>query len=226
MSIEGLTAGAMVISIILSLAMAIGLTYLYIEVRKAHITIWSIALYFMTLRVLRIYLENMSIFPVPVNLFHFVNDVFLITVDLLWIYGIFHFLEYSREKKNLVVYGFMGYLLLYTILSFINTPTSTIIGEITTLIIIHPILLSYLFWIFYTSGKEVESPTMRYLGIAFLIWALDFIIFGIPYFVFKNTVAGASGWAIGVIFRLMLIFAFIKMREEAINVSETRHQAG
>ena len=225
MSLEGLTTGAIIISIILSLAMAMGLTYLYIKIRKSHIAIWSIALYLMAVRVLRVYLQGAGVYPVALNLFHFVNDVFLITVDMLWIYGIFYFLEYKSEKKNLIVYGFAGYLILYTILFAINTQTSNLIGEVGTLIIIHPALLSYLFWIFYTSGKEVGSPAMSHLGIAFLIWALDFIIFGIPYFIFKNPVAGALGWTIGVIFRLMLSFAFIKMREEAISASETTYQA-
>ena len=220
MTAEGVIVAAMLIAIILSLTLAIALTYLYLKIHKLHIAIWSFALYFMGLRVL-ILLMITSKYLYMCESIHFMNDLFLILVDVLWIYGIFHFLNYGREKKSLLIYGFSGYLLLLAILFGLNTPDTILVGEGLTLVLIHPILLSYLFWMFYTSGKEVESNAMRYLGIAFLLWAIDFILFGIPYFVYKDPIAGALGWTIGMAFRFMLLWALLEIRRETKKMVET-----
>lgn len=225
MTLEGLTIAAMLISVIISIAMGIGLTYLYLKTHRIHIAIWSFALYFMGLRVLIYLLGAVTFIHIP-NSVHFTNDVLLIMVDVLWIYGIFHFLEYATEKKRILIYGFVGCVMLLSILFTLNTPGSILAGEGFTLVIIHPSLLSYLFWIFYRSGREVDSPAMRYLGIAFLLWAADFIIFGIPYFVYKDPLAGALGWTIGLTFRLMLAYGLIEMRKEAMEIEGTNPPAG
>ncbi len=224
MTVEGLIIAAMLIAIILSLILAMTLTYLYLRIHQLHIAIWSFALYFMGLRVLILLMVTTKYIPMS-EAIHFTNDLFLILVDVLWIYGIFHFLNYSKEKKAMLVYGFSGYLLLLAIIFGLNTPESILVGEGLTLVVIHAILLSYLFWIFYTSGKEVENKVMEYLGIAFLLWAIDFILFGIPYFVYKYSVAGALGWTIGMAFRFMLLYAFLEMRREAKKMNETTPQA-
>lgn len=220
MTLEGLIIAAMLIATIVSLTLAMALTYLYLRIHQLHIAIWSFALYFMGFRVLVLLITTTECFCTS-DTIHFMNDVLLILVDILWIYGIFHFLNYRKEKKDMLVYGFSGYLILITILFALNTPESILAGEGLTLVAVHPILLSYLFWIFYTSGKEVGSKVMQYLGIAFLLWAADFILFGIPYFIYKDPVAGALGWTIGMAFRFMLICSFLEMRREAKKMEET-----
>ena len=219
MTLEGIIAAVMLIAILISLVLAIALTSLYLKLHQLHIALWSIALYLMAIRVLTLLVMALGYMNIT-RWLHSMNDVYLILVDIIWIYGVFHFLGYERKKKAMLVYGVITYIMIITILSAINSADAILIGEGITLLIIHPALLSYLFWIFYRSGREVNSPAMRYLGIAFLLWAIDFILFGIPYFVYKDPIAGALGWTIGLAFRFMLIWAFTEMRKEAVNAVE------
>jgi|GEM_PF-1881595 len=226
MTVEGITVVLMLIALILSLVLAIAFNLLYFREHMPHIAIWSSALYIMGMRVL-ILIESETIsspgYLTSYSL-HFINDVLLILVDIIWIYGIFQFLEYSREKKNQLLYGFFGYLVLLALLYGIGMPESILIVEGATLVLIHPVLISYLFWMFYRNGKEVKDRTMQYFGIAFLIWAIDFILFGIPYFVYKNPITGALGWSVGVLFRLILLCAFIEIRKETLKRERTSPQ--
>lgn len=88
---------------------------------------------------------------------------------------------------------------------------SKVYGAIETTIFAHPILLFILSWYFHICAKVTKNLGARIISISFLLWAFDYIIFGIPYFGMGITIAGAIGWSIGLIFRVTIFIGFLMM---------------
>jgi hypothetical protein len=80
-----------------------------------------------------------------------------------------------------------------------------------TTIFAHPILLFVLSWYFHICAKVTRYLGARVISVFFSLWALDYIIFGVPYFGMGMAIAGVIGWSIGLIFRIMMFVGFSMM---------------
>jgi hypothetical protein len=140
----------------------------------------------------------------------FINDFLTISHDLLWFLGLAILLGMTRVGT---VYFPVPYLTMHSIINALLYfgMNSRVYGAIETTIIAHPILLFILFWYFHVCARVTKHLGARIISIAFVLWAFDYIIFGVPYFGAGIMIAGVIGWSIGLIFRVAIFIGFLMM---------------
>ncbi len=194
--------------ILLSLALTGLMLERYLVKREYHLLIWMVAWLTVAGRV-----TWETFLPKKLG-FNFINDFLTITHDLLWFIGLVILLEGTSLLKFIFPFT---YLALHSLLSaiFYFGLKSNILGAIESSIFTHPILLFILSWYFYLCFKALKSLGAKIISFSYLLWALDYIIFGVPYFGMGMQLAGVLGWSIGLIFRISIFIGFlILIREE------------
>jgi hypothetical protein len=140
----------------------------------------------------------------------FINDFLTISHDLLWFLGLMILLEMTDIEK---VYFPALYLLIHSIINALLHfgMKNRVYGAIATDIFAHPILLFILFRYFHICARVTKGLGARIVGLSFLLWAFDYIIFGVPYFGMGIPLAGVIGWTIGLIFRASIFIGYLMM---------------
>ncbi|MEW5937223.1 MAG: hypothetical protein AB1665_05330 [Candidatus Thermoplasmatota archaeon] len=181
--------------------------------RSPQLLFWALAWVIVALRVL-VQLLSPSKPPDEVLqsdlLGYFLGDVLTVLHDLLWFVGLAIVLEFSTAKR---VYFPIAYMAVHSIIvgTLYFSLNNTILAAIETTMIAHPLLLFVLFWYFYVTAQETKRWGTSLVAASFLLWALDYIVFGVPYFGIGIGLAGALGWIIGFVFRTMILIGFIFM---------------
>jgi hypothetical protein len=190
-------------AIAMSLALTAFMLWRYSLRRHSHILIWAIAWALVALRV------AVGLF-LPISfLREFIHDFLIIAADLLWFFGLAILMEMSRTKKMVFP---MVYLSIFSSIMFIIYLglEDQLMGAVATTIA-HPLLLFILFWYFHVCAEVTGYLGAKIISFSFLLWALDFMIFGVPYFGAGISIAGVLGWSIGLIFRVMMFIGFSMM---------------
>jgi hypothetical protein len=188
-------------SVIMSFSLTLLLLFRYLSKRQAHIAIWSTAWALVGFRVLAdIYLQ-LSIMG------RFIVDLMTLGHDMLWYLGIATVLGFTGMKRGFSLIYFVGSVLLSAYFYF--GLGNMVLGAAVTVIFTHPIILLVLAWFFFLSWRKTKHIGVAIISISFVLWALDYIIFGIPYFGLGDVMAGVYGWSIGLIFRVAIFIGFV-----------------
>ncbi|MEM3493796.1 MAG: hypothetical protein QXD15_05535 [Thermoplasmata archaeon] len=189
--------GALIMSILLTLL--IGLN---IRARKMHIYAWTAAWGLISARTF------ISLFePLPL-LEAFLRDWLIVFSDILFFIGITNLLELDLYYRYLIPGLFL----------FIHTGVSGILylflesplyGATFTNLFSNPVLLFLMFYFFNEGSLRTGNLGLRVIGVAFLLWGMDFAIFGPLYYGAGYLFAGMCGWTIGFIARVIILLGFI-----------------
>jgi hypothetical protein len=190
--------------IAMSVVLAGFMGYRYLLKRSTTILVWAFAWFVVALRV-----AAGLFFPFSFTR-DFINDFLTISHDLLWLLGLAILLEMGRLGR---IYFPLLYLTMHSIINALLYfgLGSRVYGAVETTIFAHPIILFILFWYFHVCAGITGHIGARIISISFLLWALDYIILGVPYFGMGITIAGAIGWTIGLIFRVTIFVGFLMM---------------
>lgn len=188
--------------VLMSLTLAAFMLWRYHLMRRAHILVWAVAWTVVALRV-----AVGLLFPFSF-LREYINDLLTITGDLIWFLGLTLILEVSEVKKT---YFPITYLSIFSITASIIYfgLNDRMLGAIVTTIFAHPALLFMLSWYFHICARVTGYLGARIISFSFLLWAMDYIIFGVPYFGAGIDIAGVLGWNIGLVFRVMILLGFL-----------------
>jgi hypothetical protein len=190
--------------IVMSSVLAMFMLWRYSLRKHSHILIWAVAWAFVALRV------AVGLFFSISFLREFINDFLTITADLLWFFGLALLLEMPRTKK--IVFPTVYLSIFSLVIFFIYFKLENqLMGAAVTTIFAHPILLFILFWYFHVCAEVTGYLGAKIISLSFLLWALGYIIFGVPYFGAGSSIAGVLGWSIGLIFRVMMFLGFTMM---------------
>lgn len=188
----------------MSFTIALLFLYRYQSRRQIHIAVWSVAWVLVGFRVLADIYLSFSIAD------RFIIDLMTIGHDMLWYLGIAALLGFTRMKKEgLTIAYFTSFAALSAYLYF--GLHSMVLGTAVTVILMHPAALLILAYLFYLSWVKTRHVGVAIISGSFILWALDYIIFGIPYFAFNDIMAGVYGWSIGFIFRVTIFIGFITL---------------
>lgn len=189
-------------SVMMSFSLTSLLLFRYLGKRQAYIALWSVAWALVGFRVLAdIYLQ-LSVTG------RFIIDLMTLGHDMLWYLGIATLLGFTGMRRE----GFtLAYFAGSTLLSayFYFGLSSIVLGAAATVIFTHPAILMILAWFFFLSWRKTKHIGVAIISLSFVLWALDYIIFGVPYFGLGDVMAGVYGWSIGLIFRVMIFIGFI-----------------
>ena len=188
-------------AIFLSLILGIFCLFAYLWRKEKFFLIWSISWF---LVVARIYLGIYYPFE---NEYRFFHDLLYIASDLGWIWGLTEILSKKKKILNILI----GSLFVYSAGSFYLyfIKSSIVSGTIWSLAVFHPAMLTAISAMFWMWGRKIKAFAPKLISISYLLWAADFIIFGISYYAYESPTAGAWGWTIGLIFRTAVFVGFL-----------------
>jgi hypothetical protein len=190
-------------SVAMSLVLAAFMLWRYSLRKHSHILIWAIAWAIVALRV------ALGLFFSISFLREFIYNFLIIVTDLLWFFGLALLLEMSRTKKMIFPIAYLSIFSSITSVIYFILENQLAGAVVTT--IAHPLLLFILFWYFHVCAEVTGYLGAKIISFSFLLWALDYIIFGVSYFGMGITIAGVLGWSIGLIFRVMTFIGFSMM---------------
>ncbi|MCX8173261.1 MAG: hypothetical protein N3F63_01440 [Thermoplasmata archaeon] len=189
--------GALAMSVLLTLL--IGLN---IRARKVHIYAWTAAWAMISLRTFVSLSE-----PLPLAI-AFLRDLLIVLADVLFYVGIAHLLEMDTHYKYIIPLFFLflhlgvsGILYLFF--------ESSLYGATFTNLFSNPVLLFIVFYFFNEGSVRTGNLGLRVIGLGFLLWGIDFAIFGPLYYGAGYVFAGMCGWTIGFIARLIILLGFV-----------------
>jgi hypothetical protein len=140
----------------------------------------------------------------------FTIDLMTIGHDMLWYLGIATLLSFTHMKREgLTIAYFTSFAAVSAYFYF--GLRSLVLGTAVTVLVMHPAALLIIAYFFYLSWVKTRHIGVAIISGAFMLWALDYIIFGIPYFAFGDVMAGVYGWFIGFIFRVTIFIGFITL---------------
>ena len=193
---------ALVLSIFLAILMGI-----YIRKNKPHITFWFFAWVIISIRTYMSILEPITGIPHAL-IFGFVRDILIVIADLLFLVGICYLLGLGREYKHYIPalfffthIGISGILYLFL--------DSLLLGAAFTNLFTNPVLLFLVFYFFNEGAIRSHTHSLRLISIGFLLWGIDFVIFGPLYYGAGYQFAGMCGWTIGFIARTVILGGFL-----------------
>ena len=196
-----------IVSFILSLFITAFVFYRYRKVRSLHLLIWTVAWAITALRTI------LSLFTFESDAAAYTLAVLIVLHSILWYVGMAHLLEYRPVWRIWFPAIFMifhvataGYI--YLLLG------CQPLGSFLTYVIFVPAILLVLSFCFYGPARSRNRLGLSIVSGAFLLWGLDFLIFGYFFYGLENQNAGLIGWLIGVFFRIMILVGFYYMVEE------------
>jgi len=190
-------------SITMSLVLTAFMLWRYSLRKHEHILIWAVAWAIVALRV------AVGLFSSISFLREFIHDFLIIAADLLWFFGLALLLEMSKMKKTVFPIVYLSIFSSVTSIIYLRLENQLVGAVVTT--IAHSLLLFILFWYFHVCAEVTGYLGAKIISFSFLLWALDYIIFGVPYFGAGISIAGVLGWSIGLIFRVMMFLGFSMM---------------
>lgn len=188
---------AFVISVIVAVLMVVNL-----KKNNPHILCWTVAWAIISVRTFMAIFEPLSI---PLG---FVRDAMIVASDILFFVGIAVLIDFGTLYRT-----FMPGIFMLTHLSISGILylfyDSAVLGATFTNLFSNPVLLFLVFYFFNEAGIKMNSFPLRLIGMGFLLWAIDFVIFGPLYYGAGYLFAGMCGWIIGFIARIIIFVGFV-----------------
>ncbi|MEM3397322.1 MAG: hypothetical protein QW620_07960 [Thermoplasmata archaeon] len=198
-------AGIKTIMELSAVAMSVMLTLLLginIKAEKTHIFVWTVAWAMISIR------TYISLFePLPIAI-AFLRDFLIVLSDILFFLGIAHLLELNFHYRYFIPGLFLFFHIGVSgiIYLFLENP---LWGATFTNLFSNPVLLFIVFYFFNEGSLRTGNIGLRIVGIGFLLWGMDFAIFGPLYYGAGYIFAGMCGWTIGFIARLIILLGFV-----------------
>lgn len=177
---------------------------LVLNLRKGrkHIYAWCAAWLLISIRTYISLYEPLPLFEA------FLRDLMIVLSDLFFFVGIAYLLELGLNYRFLMPTTFF---FLHTGISgllylFFENP---MYGATFTNLFSNPVLLFVVFYFFNEGGVKTDNSGLRIIAVGFLIWGMDFAIFGPLYYGAGYVFAGMLGWTIGFIARLIIFMGFL-----------------
>ncbi|MDG6220475.1 MAG: hypothetical protein QCI38_03400 [Candidatus Thermoplasmatota archaeon] len=183
----------------------------YRKNKKPHLLLWFLA---WTLVGIRTTLEIwVGLFDDNLLLLY-AADVMTIGHSILWFLGLAYLLELPHILKKVFP---LTYLLTHAILAgFLYFDIeSRVAGAAVTYLIFTPAIFFIIGGFFYAPAKKRGKWGMSLVCGAFILWGLDYLVFGIPVYAYGDDLAGVFGWTLGIIFRIMAFTGFVMMVRQA-----------
>ncbi|GEM_PF-6055498 len=132
--------------------------------------------------------------------------------SIMWYYGLAQLMKYQHLWKRSFTLVYIAACALSQVPLLAWGKTHLAIASIY--LIFTPIMYFILAYAFFKPALHRKKLGLSLVSGAFFLWGLDYLIFGYPYYVLQNHLAGTIGWFLGFLFRILIIMGFYLMVEE------------